>query len=337
MGLRTGLSRLAVERLRVLVVEVPGSWELRLATEHALGRRGWCRAASPAESDALVVCGRPGSELSEAIELTWDQLPGPRARADVQDKEDVSAALQAIEATLRDPRPEARTAPEPVSAPDGDMDHDDMAPAGIPLAEGAEDRDELELDVLRFRLGPVLPHWPPGLVLRCVLHGDVIADAVPEVLPAESAASPSALHAARSCDVAADVLALAGWRTAAGAARRITSTLVIDGDHNHTSAAADLARLHRQVARSYLLRWSLRGLGRLAAPQSADHLRGDVHDRLVARLTRARDELGGAQYDDGAVLDVLPQLVTGLDLAAARLVVASLGVDAASLPAVARD
>ncbi|GMA41922.1 hypothetical protein [Mobilicoccus caccae] len=46
----------------------------------------------------------------------------------------------------------------------GDMDHGDMemAPGGIPLAGGAEDRDGLEMDVLEVPLGPVLPHWPPG-------------------------------------------------------------------------------------------------------------------------------------------------------------------------------
>ncbi len=52
----------------------------------------------------------------------------------------------------------------------------EMAPAGISLAGGAEDRDGLEMDVLHLPLGPVLPHWPAGLVVRCVLHGDVVAE-----------------------------------------------------------------------------------------------------------------------------------------------------------------
>ena len=49
-----------------------------------------------------------------------------------------------------------------------------MSPDGIPLAEGAEDRDGLEMDVLHLPLGPVLAHWPAGVVLRVTLHGDVV-------------------------------------------------------------------------------------------------------------------------------------------------------------------
>jgi hypothetical protein len=189
----------------------------------------------------------------------------------------------------------------------GGMDHEgmDMAPAGIPLAEGAEDRDGLEMDVLRVPLGPVLPYWPAGLVLRCVLHGDVIAEAQPTVLPVAhlrditDQTSPS-MRAARDCDCAADVLALAGWRTAASSARRITADLVAGGDA--ATAAAALDRLHRQVTRSYVLRWSLRGLGPVTAEQlaehgPAEHLLGDVHDRLIATLIRAREELGAGPQD----------------------------------------
>src|SRR5699024_10599404 len=63
----------------------------------------------------------------------------------------------------------------------GDMD---MAPAGIPLAEGGEDRDGLEMDVLHLPLGPVLPFWPAGLVLHCSLQGDVVVDATASVIDA---------------------------------------------------------------------------------------------------------------------------------------------------------
>ena len=59
----------------------------------------------------------------------------------------------------------------------GDMDHGSMSPDGIPLAEGAEDRDGLEMDAIHLPLGPVLRHWPAGVVLRLTLHGDVVADA----------------------------------------------------------------------------------------------------------------------------------------------------------------
>ncbi len=67
------------------------------------------------------------------------------------------------------------------------MDHGAMdmpAPGGIPLATGSEnDRDGLEMDELSVSLGPVLPSWPAGLVLRCVLHGDLIADASVQTMP----------------------------------------------------------------------------------------------------------------------------------------------------------
>ncbi len=105
---------------------------------------------------------------------------------------------------------------------DMDMDMDmEMAPSGIPLAEGGEDRDGLEMDVLHLPLGPVLPHWPAGLVLRCALQGDVVVEATAEVLAAADAADgpdgsdgpdrplptpePSAdERAARCCDEVAD-------------------------------------------------------------------------------------------------------------------------------------
>jgi hypothetical protein len=388
------LARLAAGRAHVLLVEVPGFWAVRIATEQSVAARGWRPALSASDADALVVCGTAGAELSGVIETTWDQLPGPRVRVDLETIDEVPAALVAIESALRTVRREpstARTTAAPTE-PDlhhgamhhggmdhggmdheamnhtamghGGMDHEamdhggmdhggmghggmDMAPAGIPLAEGDQDRDGLEMDVLRVPLGPVLPYWPAGLVLRCVLHGDVIAEAEPAVLPAAhppggaqpggaEAISP-ALRAARCCDAAADVLALAGSWSAAAAARRIAAGLVVAGDVAAANAA--LGRLHRHVSRSLLLRWSLRGLGPMTVEHLADqglpdHLQGDVHDRLVATLTRARAALKGQPTDPdnaGSTLDALSHLVTGLDVAAARLVVASFGLQTVSI------
>jgi hypothetical protein len=369
--------------VHVLLVEVPGFWTARVAMEQAVAARGWRRALSAPDADALVVCGSAGAELSEVIETTWDQLPGPRVRVDLETIDAVPMALRGIESALRMVRhePARRTAETADDATPydathheamgheamgheavdhaatghggmdhagmgpGGMDHGgmDMAPAGIPLAGGDEDRDGLEMDVLRVPLGPVLPYWPAGLVLRCVLHGDVIAQAEPRVLPAahpyDDPAAPSpAARAAQCCDSAADVLALAGSWNAAAAARRIAADLVTRGDIAAASAALD--RLQRHVKRSYLLRWSLRGLGPMTAEHLADHgladhLLGDVHDRLLATLARARAELKGAPADPvGSTLDALPHLVTGLDVAAARLVVASFGLQTASVQGV---
>ncbi|NUR30227.1 MAG: hypothetical protein HOV83_30985 [Catenulispora sp.] len=348
----------------MLVVEVPGFWRLRVVTEQMIVARGWVRAASPVEADALLVCGVPGSELADIVEFVWDQVPGPRARADVPYIDALPAALGLIESALRNPhrgdRQSATTHHLPTTCADmshtdmnhrstqhgadhqamghegmghegmghegmghGGMGHGDMAPAGIPLAGGADDRDGLEMDVLEVPLGPVLPYWPPGLVLRCVLHGDVIADAVPVVLPETlpsvglDVTSP-ALRAARHCDIATGVLVLAASRSIAATARRITADLVAQGDS--ASARSALEELQRRVSRSRLLRWSLRGLGQYAS--------GDVHDRLLSTLRSAGRELDGHESATVApTVDELPGLVCGLDLAAARLVVASLGFD----------
>ena len=57
MGLTTWIGRSSTARARVLVVEVPG-WALtRVATEQAVGARGWRPALSPADADVLMVCG----------------------------------------------------------------------------------------------------------------------------------------------------------------------------------------------------------------------------------------------------------------------------------------
>ncbi|WP_237051125.1 hypothetical protein [Mycobacterium avium] len=169
----------------------------------------------------------PGSELGEVVERIWDQLPGPRVRIDITDKESIDSALDRAGAELLDsgrqrddardraqsPGPDHRghhggtahggtdhggtdrgamdhsghhgmdhgaiehgdmdhhnmdhDAMEHGAMEHGDMDHSamdhsghhgmdhggmEMAPAGIALAEGGEDRDGLEMDVLHLRL-----------------------------------------------------------------------------------------------------------------------------------------------------------------------------------------
>ena len=220
----------------------------------------------------------------------------------------------------------------------------EMAPAGIALAEGAQDRDGLEMDVLHLHLGPLLPHWPAGLVLRCSLHGDVLAEAEAWIVdlhhvdsrhraPAENNAS---LSAARQCDRVVDVLALAGWSRASAIARQARDLLLRGADAE--KAQQLLEKLHGMLRRSPLLRWSLRDfaaltaqdLQRLGLPAA---LAGDTYDRLLTRLALARtllrEPLSATVFDlsSTSITDVLPGLVNGLDLAAARLVVASLGID----------
>ncbi len=231
---------------------------------------------------------------------------------------------------------------------DDGMDMDMPMPGGIPLAGGGEDRDGLEMDVLSVPLGPVLPAWPAGLVLRCALHGDVIAQAEVTTLPGPAPADGQnpdndRIRAALDCDAVARLLTLAGSDGAAVGFRGVRDDL-LDGE-TFADCARAVESVTIRVRRSRLLRWSLRGLGVLDASgpgrSVTDALAGDVHDRLLARMAG----IGGwlmsagpvveAEADRGgearAAMDLLPSLVTGLDLGAARLVVASITPDVVAI------
>lgn len=356
MGLRGWLTRQAVAGAHVLVVEVPGAWSTRVAVEQALARRGWQYAVSPADADVLVVCGRPGEQLAAAVDVLWEHLPGPRTRVGVASASEAGRALADAEAQLLDDRKqreEARQRPTspalPAESHDSPMDHGDMdmsGPGGIALAGGGPDRDGLAMDVLHLPLGPVLPHWPPGLVLRCALQGDVISESEVEVLDPVAAAHPPVSAprlAAQHCDVAADLLAVAGWDSMAATARRhrdlILAAAASASAPGPASASAfecvaALERVTTRIARSRTLRWALRDLGIvddavLAGHRLPESTRGDVHDRLLRLLVSAgdllRDQPAPAPVPDPSpVLAALPALVHGLDIGAARLVVASL-------------
>jgi hypothetical protein len=166
--------------------------------------------------------------------------------------------------------------------------------------------------------------------------------------------------AAAHLDSLGRFLAVAGWDDAATAARRLRDDLL---------AEAPAARLHapvrrfaRRVARSRTLRWSTHGLGTLRAAEAsaagvsgpAVRADGDVVARYRQWLTEVVDDL--ARLDDpttldptsegprgrlaeaappsAALLDVLPGLLVGTELAAARLIVASLDPDLDGLAAV---
>ncbi len=220
------------------------------------------------------------------------------------------------------------------------MDHGghEMSPGGIPLAEGGEDRDGLEMDVLQVRLGPVLRDWPAGLVLHCSLQGDVIVEAQAELVDGRARQDDDVVGPARGIDNIASLLALAGWDDAAAEARRIRDTALESGEG---AAGSELERLRRRVRRSWTLRWSLRGVRRLSDKEAharrlpADAV-GDTYDRLMGMLDRAvagvaataAGDTGTRTNDAGRTLstDHLAHLVMGLDLATARLVLASLDI-----------
>lgn len=228
------------------------------------------------------------------------------------------------------------------------MDHGDMdmAPAGIALARGGEDRDGLEMDELHVRLGPFLAYWPAGLVLRCALQGDVITAAQAQMMGAANdektpSLSGNWIQAARHTDHLVDLLVLAGWPRAAARARRLRGVLL--GDAVDSRAARQQAdALATAVRRSRVLRWALRDLAPIAADDTGRHglpaaLAGDTYDRLLTRLDvlqrAVRDEADAPRLhmQDSAIDHMLPALVEGLDVATARLVIAGLGIDTPAL------
>ena len=337
MGMRAVIARAAVRHVHVLLVEVPGHWRTRVAVERAVLSRGWALAVTPADADLLAVCGPPVERLADAVEVLWRQMAGPRARIELHDAEDLPAALDEARATLLDTEHHRHEASHRPNAADTRMDHGgmdhggmDMSPGGLPLAQGGGDRDGLEMDVLNVRLGPVLPFWPAGLVLRCALQGDVIVHAAvegigPEVPPPDG---PPETASARTMDNVVSLLALAGWADGAGEARRVRDAMLWGEDRAATTAR--LRRLHRRVKRARLLRWSLSGIRPLGRQDLQRHglpggLGGDTYARLLAMFDRIFIDDPSRDHSAPAFpISVLADLVTGLDLATARLVVASL-------------
>ena len=170
-------------------------------------------------------------------------------------------------------------------------------------------------------------------ILRCALQGDVIVEADAEVLDGGEAdvVRDFGVSAARMMDHVASVVALAGWQDAAAVARRLRDELL---EGRMEGAERRVTALRARLARSVSLRWSLRGLCPVTAEQQQRdglplHVVGDTHDRLLTMLQWAADALAGGDHRDETSLcpAQVSSLVTGLDLAAARLVVASFGLD----------
>ena len=322
MGLRQRLVSAAVSRAHVLVVETPGSWRTRVAAERAVESRGWSLATSPADADVLLVCGAPDADLAAAIDQVWAQLPGPRARSVVADGQAVDDCLDKMAVELSDAtaqvadavgRPASAAGLDP--ADHGEMDHGDMAPAGVALAEGGPDRDGLDLDVLHVTLGPVLSHWPPGLVLTCAMQGDVVVHATAAQC-GTGADDPPAQASARRCDRIATLLDLAGWSHAASRARRARDAAL---EGSVVEARRWLAGVRDRVRRNPVLRWQLSDVGPASLP--------DVYSLLRQALDEAlsdRDAQGSGATPEADLAESLPPLVDGLEMSAVRLVVAAL-------------
>ena len=391
MDLTGALLRFAAARPHVLIAEVPGGTGVRLALERELRVRGWPEAASPADADLLVVAGAGGPELAPYLDRVSAQMTRPRIRLDLIEPSGVTAALIQARDWLAgggDRRPGEVAAagtgageeldtpgahgPDGGHAEQGDhgrhleQGHDgghgeqghhgghcsDMAPGGLAMAERADDRDGLRLDQLHVPLGPVLRHWPPGLVLHTSLQGDVVQEARIELLdggPTDfwaqttDAAPDVAVNdggVAARLDALARLLAVAGWEAAACAARRLRDDLLTGAGPEQLAPA--LGRFARRVRRSRTLRWltadlpRLDGLDVLACWRSC-LLEIDVPRAVGPAVSSAlagpppafplesRDRFAG-----------LPRLVGGQELAAVRLIVASVEPELRTAPAAVR-
>ncbi|MFC5828834.1 hypothetical protein [Nonomuraea insulae] len=215
-------------------------------------------------------------------------------------------------------------------------------PGGLPMAGRGPDRDGLSLDRLHVPLGPILPDWPCGLVVETVLQGDVIQEATVRWLgdgesfwtePWDRAASGRFVtrgeagrrRAAAHLDGLGRLLSVAGWSTAAGGARRLRDRLLADAPRDVLTAPYE--GFARQVRRSRTLRWMLRDVG------SAED--GDAMARLEAWLTVTQAAIDSIEDEAplneerpvGKILN--PELLVGAELAAARLIIASLDPDPA--------
>ncbi|MFV0132868.1 hypothetical protein ACLGIH_06455 [Streptomyces sp. HMX87] len=167
-------------------------------------------------------------------------------------------------------------------------------------------------------------------------------------------------RAAARLDSLGRFLSVAGWPAQATAARRLRDDLL-------AGAAADAVvprarRLARRVGRSRTLYWLTQGIGRLPAAEAAAagaggpaaRADGDVPARYRLWLDGVLDDLAGLEDTstldpsreegprgrlDGprppsaGLVEVLPRLLEGAELAAARLIVASLDPDTEELAA----
>lgn len=336
MGVRQRLYAFAFARPAVFVAPVPGAPDIRLATLDAVRERRWPLATTPADADLLVICGEPHDELAAAIDRAWAQIPEPRARVTITATSDVPSDLTHAQATLHaapGPGPGGRNADEADghgAGGDGSGgEHGDHmgVVAGLPMADRGPDRDGLRLDVLHVPFGPLLADWPPGLVLDMAVQGDVVQAASARIAGRSyvpTVPDEPRVRAVAHLDGLGSLLALAGFGAPARQCHRIRDDLYAG------RAAAAFPPLARRIRRSRTLRWMLRGVG-VITPDRAGLpavVYGDAYDRLVRSLAAVESALGGGPPPPAqpaqAVLDALPGVVDGMELAAVRLLVAGL-------------
>ncbi|MGN9761947.1 hypothetical protein [Streptomyces sp. SD31] len=202
---------------------------------------------------------------------------------------------------------------------------------------------DVEVDHLPVPHGHRLPFWDEPW-LRAARGEEV------------SKGSAARRRCAAHLDSAGRLLAVVGWDDVAARCRRLRDEVLSGASRE--GIGVDLRRTVRRVGRSRPLRWSIAGLGELSADRAqaagvtgpALAADGDAYDRLLMWLSEIergleelddgrplapddrmpsgpRGRLGGPQPPSRALLDVLPELLTGAELACARIIVASLDPD----------
>jgi len=225
---------------------------------------------------------------------------------------------------------------EPAEKPDPHA-HNDMGgmdmPAGLAMAERAPDRDGLKLDVLTVPWGPVLSWWPAGLVVTTVLQGDVVQEArVVQLVDVDANRAewsevladlePAVAAAVVRLDALVRLLAVAGWQGARLQSQQVRDAL-LSGTGTGTGTgdvAVQLHRLSRKVQRSRTLRQMTTGVKTTREEDVAARYRRWLDEALAAVDSGSMP----ATADEPHAVHLLPALLVGSDVAATRLVVASL-------------
>ncbi|MFI6084808.1 hypothetical protein ACIBBB_28230 [Streptomyces sp. NPDC051217] len=376
MGLTDFLVRAAALRPSVLVVTMPGGTPVRLAAERELRCRGWAVASTPAGAGLLLVAGPDCPVLESGPDRLWDDMPRPRVRLRVEAAAEVASLLDAGRARLGETERGHSGAGDPgghgglpMAGPGEDRDgltldrlHVSLGPFLADWPAGLVVRVVLQGDVIQrarlgepYESGPAGPYWSRPWIQ---------ASAGEPVPVAEAARRRAAAH----LDSLGRLLAVAGWPAEAVTARRLRDDLL-----ERAPAKAVLprtVRLARRVGRSRTLYRLTRGIGPLTAADAraagvsgpAARAGGDVPARYRQWLSDTVDDM--RRLDDtttpldpvaeesprgrwdterppsAALAGLLPRLLEGSELAAARLVVASLDPDpdelAVSRPEVAR-
>jgi hypothetical protein len=299
---------------------------------------------TPRAAAVLLVAGRLPPDLWDAALAVHDQLPPRRATVawsegpapPFPDATTVAAADDPVptlaevhRALLSGERPgEAHLQPDVDPNPwrgvgpygQGGKGMTGGTPYGRPLAGRAPDRDGLELDQLLLPVGPFFPPFPPGLMLRVKLQGDVVqgvdVDGNPYARasgePAASGAEPSVFELALHEPVPVAELELArarhhlGWL---GDALRVQGLPALGLRAWRLAAVLtpahleEFRRLRRGVARSQVLRWSTGPVGRSGA--------GPLSGRDLGPLSRAAGRPDDARQGDPAYRELGFEVIVG--------------------------